>query len=115
MVPEYKRFIGVQKKQILHVYDTDYIVSGIFVNRESGMHMFLEDGKQFLISAVYIHKSHINAGYHHVSGRRISEVEYIVDHLLFFIFNDTVLFTDIHNGAQFMLCDCAGLGIGVNP
>ena len=68
------------------------------------MHIFTEDLHKFIISGIDIHKGHVNSWNHYVSGGRVTEIEYIIDHLFFFVFNNALFLTDINEGTQLMFC-----------
>ena len=89
------------KQQILHIDDTDDIIGSVFVNRKTCKFVFFEYFNQFIVSAVDICKCHINSWYHDLFCLGITEIEYVIDHLVFFGLNNAGFFSDIDNGSQF--------------
>ena len=89
------------KQQILHIDDTDDIIGSVFVNRKTCKFVFFEYFNQFIVSAVDICKCHINSRYHDFFCLGITEIEYVIDHLVFFGLNNAGFFSDIDNGSQF--------------
>ena len=78
------------------------------------MHIFLKNVHKFFVSGLHINKCHINSGNHHILCGGIPEIKNIVDHLLFFPFDNTVFLTGIYHGTKFMLRDRSLSGIGIN-
>ena len=108
-----KRLFFWVNQQIFHINNADDIVGIIFIHRETCMHIFFENFHQLFISRIHIYKGHINAGDHNISGDGITKVKNIIDHLLFFAFNDAFFLTYIDQGTQLMFRHGIGLGIGV--
>ena len=73
--------------------------------------MCIRDSKR----TFHIEKTHIDPGNHHILCLGISEIEHIVDHLLFFFFNHTVLVAYIYDRPQLILRHGAVFRVGVYP
>ena len=106
----YRKIFGIiLQKKIFHIDDSDYIVRRILVDRNTRKHILAKYVEYFLIGCVHLNKCHINTWNHDLFGLGIAKIEQIMNHITFFIFDDTSLLTDIYNGAKLFLghlCIC---------
>ena len=103
----------LKEQQILHIYDTDYVVSAFVIHRESGEFILSEYGNQIIISRINMDKRHINTRNHDLLGLGIAKIEYIVNHITLFILDDTVLLSYINDCTKLLLGHDA-LGIALS-
>ena len=103
-------FSVVKQEQILHVDSSDDIVRGVFIHGKSCILI-----QQFMVSAVDVCKCHMYPGNHDVFCPGVSQVEYVVDHFLFFGFDHTVLMAYIHDCTKFVLSHGIILCIRIDP
>ena len=99
------RFI---KEQIFYMQDADDIITGIFINRKSGvrnLHILLQ---QFIIRSSNRNHGHIGTGNHNITYTGISEVHYVCDHFLFFVLDNAFFLTDIYHSDQLIFGDGFG-------
>ena len=78
------------------------------------MLVYFECLNQLFISAIHVHKSHVNTGNHHIFCHGITKIKDIVDHLFFFVLDDAIFLTHIDNRTEFMLRHGVVLSIGIN-
>ena len=83
-IPHGKMLLVLAEEKIFHVQDTDDVIGRILIDRKSGKFVFLKNINQFVISIIYICKSHIRSWNHNFLCLRITKIKQIVDHLMFF-------------------------------
>ena len=105
----------LMEKQIFHIDDTDDIVRRIFVDRKPGKHFFLENFQQVIVAVINIGKYHIGPGNHDIFGLGVAKIKHVVDHDLFFIFQNAFLMAYFHDGAQLVGGEVAIFLIRVDP
>ena len=101
-----KGLASVVQKEVLHINDSDNIIRVFLVNGKTGKLIFPENLNQLIVGVVYIGKCYMYSGYHNILGIGISQVEYIVDHLLFIRLDDSIFMAYINNCTQIFLCHC---------
>ena len=103
-IPHGKMLLVLAEEKIFHVQDTDDVIGRILIDRKSGKFVFLKNIDQFVVSIIYICKSHIRSWNHDLFCLCITKIKQVIDHFMFFGFDDTVFFADIHDGTEFFLC-----------
>ena len=109
-----KGFVVLFEQKILHINDPDNIVRCIFIYGKPSEHILTEDIKNFLIGRIDLYECHIDTCYHDFFGFGITEVEEIMDHVSFFVFNDSCFLTDIYDGTKFFFGHLLGTVLWVD-
>ena len=94
-------FIIIIKQEIFHIDDTDYVIRALLINRKTCKFILAENIDQFIIGRVCLDKSHIDTRDHNFFCLRIAEIKYVMDHVPFFMFDDTAFLADINDGTEF--------------
>ena len=84
MVRDGKMLPVLNEQHVLYVDDPHHIVRGFLIHGEPGIAFFPKHLKQFIKPCIDIDEGHVNPGYHDIRGHRIAQVEYVVNHFLFF-------------------------------
>ena len=103
----------IKQNKILHIHNADDIVRIFLVNRDTGKAFLLEQLHELVKGCVYIYHDHIDTRHHNILGHSIPEIEYVVDHLLFFALNNAFLMAYFHDRPKLILCHGILLFVGV--
>ena len=91
------------EEEILNMKDTDHVISGVLIYRNSRIRYFHVELQQIIISHINRGDGHICSWDHDIPCNGISEVHHIGYHFLLFVLDDAFLLTDVHHAYEFIL------------
>ena len=94
--------------------NADYVVYGLVVHRDARQPRFADGLKNFLVGCVVGQRHHVGAVGHHVKGRVIVELEYVVDHLALGLGDGTLFLADVRHDADVLFGHFTALGVRIN-
>ena len=86
----------IAEYEILDVDQADDIVLILLIHGKPGVHGLPENLQHIAVGGIHADCHHIDSGDHDILGHGIGEVKHIVDHLLFFGLDDTVLMAYVY-------------------
>lgn len=94
-ITDIEMFLVFVDQQILHIQHADDIVGAFFIDRITGVPAFPVDIHGLPIGCIDIQETHVDFRHHNILCGGISEIEHIVDHFFFFLFDDAIFMAHI--------------------
>ena len=105
--------LTLKSDELLHIDDTDDVLLLALVNGKPGVHILLENGKNFFIFTLDIDTDHTYLGDHDILGDMVGEIEEVVYHITLFRLYLSVLVAYIDIGLDRIFGDSIRPSVGI--